>query len=492
MAQWFYKQNGQQYGPIDAAALKRMAIDGELEPSDLIWREGLPEWVAASQAKGLFPAAGGPMAPAAITRGVELPVSTVLPKQSAPSVAPARQRIIESMPQRESEETNRMSANEKKFLVGGIGIAVVIAAVFLTWFFGLRDTWEADHRAEVLHLSEEAVNFIHARKPAEGVKKFDELLQLVGNRKLNDADLTKAIAGARDTAEPAKQKIQEERRLAEILGTVRNLQTQANVFVSAGEWRPGIDKYQQALDLIRQAGTSSPEMAAAITQITNAKKTAEARLQTVQRKQEEEEQAKGELLRRVDTYPKYEEKTQPFLDAIIRTQSDLEVGINNGDFGSRVQDMNFRYNKWVAALSPAEKTYPSALMLERVLNSYTRSQKRWSAKLGKHPEYYRPYYYSDSMRQFEWTVAGSCLKLTTRMMGQKDIFESTECPGCGGKGTLTCPHCEGKKLCPTCGGHSTKENGPSCCNGDNRCQVCLGTGTVQCPMCGGTKKTPGK
>jgi len=55
MAEWFYQRNGQKLGPLDTAALKRMAIAGELDPSDLIWREGMAQWAKASQAKGLFP-----------------------------------------------------------------------------------------------------------------------------------------------------------------------------------------------------------------------------------------------------------------------------------------------------------------------------------------------------------------------------------------------------------------------------------------------------
>lgn len=55
MAEWYYQKNEKKRGPVDTASLKRMAIDGELDPSDLIWREGLAQWVPASQAKGLFP-----------------------------------------------------------------------------------------------------------------------------------------------------------------------------------------------------------------------------------------------------------------------------------------------------------------------------------------------------------------------------------------------------------------------------------------------------
>lgn len=62
--QWFYAANGSQAGPVDTAELKRLAGEGALEPTDLVWKEGLPEWVPATKVKGLF-ASGEPEAGAA-------------------------------------------------------------------------------------------------------------------------------------------------------------------------------------------------------------------------------------------------------------------------------------------------------------------------------------------------------------------------------------------------------------------------------------------
>ncbi len=55
MAQWFYMRDDQKRGPVDTATLKQLGMSGELAPTDPIWREGLTQWVWASQAKGLFP-----------------------------------------------------------------------------------------------------------------------------------------------------------------------------------------------------------------------------------------------------------------------------------------------------------------------------------------------------------------------------------------------------------------------------------------------------
>ncbi len=54
-ASFWYESNGEQKGPIPAAQLKQMATAGQLKPTDMIWREGQPDWVAAGTVKGLFP-----------------------------------------------------------------------------------------------------------------------------------------------------------------------------------------------------------------------------------------------------------------------------------------------------------------------------------------------------------------------------------------------------------------------------------------------------
>jgi len=60
MADWFYHKNGQQQGRIDGGTLKQMVDSGQILPDDLVWQEGMAQWMKASQVKGLFAAPGGP------------------------------------------------------------------------------------------------------------------------------------------------------------------------------------------------------------------------------------------------------------------------------------------------------------------------------------------------------------------------------------------------------------------------------------------------
>ena len=51
---WYYAQNNERKGPMPFAKLKAMAADGWLGPDDLVWRQGMTNWIPARDADGLF------------------------------------------------------------------------------------------------------------------------------------------------------------------------------------------------------------------------------------------------------------------------------------------------------------------------------------------------------------------------------------------------------------------------------------------------------
>lgn len=57
--EWYYTANGQQQGPVTAADLKKIAQARTISREDLVWKEGMPNWVPAKNVKGLF--GGGAM-----------------------------------------------------------------------------------------------------------------------------------------------------------------------------------------------------------------------------------------------------------------------------------------------------------------------------------------------------------------------------------------------------------------------------------------------
>lgn len=56
-ADWFYSVADTRQGPVTEDDLKRLAATGQLKPSDLVWQDGMPDWVEARTVPALFPAA---------------------------------------------------------------------------------------------------------------------------------------------------------------------------------------------------------------------------------------------------------------------------------------------------------------------------------------------------------------------------------------------------------------------------------------------------
>ena len=51
---WHYCKDGQSLGPVDNRTLKQLAASGTLLPADLVWAEGMAEWIPATKVRGLF------------------------------------------------------------------------------------------------------------------------------------------------------------------------------------------------------------------------------------------------------------------------------------------------------------------------------------------------------------------------------------------------------------------------------------------------------
>ena len=53
-ANWYYTKNKDREGPVTPAQLKQLASKGWLAPDDLVWKEGMPNWLPARKVRGLF------------------------------------------------------------------------------------------------------------------------------------------------------------------------------------------------------------------------------------------------------------------------------------------------------------------------------------------------------------------------------------------------------------------------------------------------------
>jgi S1-C subfamily serine protease len=57
---WYYMSGQQRRGPVSTAEFRQLAAAGNISPTDLVWTEGMPNWIKADSVKGLLPQAGNP------------------------------------------------------------------------------------------------------------------------------------------------------------------------------------------------------------------------------------------------------------------------------------------------------------------------------------------------------------------------------------------------------------------------------------------------
>ena len=52
---WYYVKSGQRFGPISSRQLRELAERHAIAGGDLVWKEGLKDWIPASKVEGLLP-----------------------------------------------------------------------------------------------------------------------------------------------------------------------------------------------------------------------------------------------------------------------------------------------------------------------------------------------------------------------------------------------------------------------------------------------------
>lgn len=83
--EWHYAKHGKQEGPVDTATLQEKLQTGEVAPTDLVWKEGMPEWKPAAEVPELTVASAAP-SPAVPGPGGPTPGPVRNVQQPAPAV----------------------------------------------------------------------------------------------------------------------------------------------------------------------------------------------------------------------------------------------------------------------------------------------------------------------------------------------------------------------------------------------------------------------
>lgn len=153
-SQWSYKHRQERLGPVSSSKLKELAASGQIEPSDLVWREGMAEWTPASGLKGLFPEAelGDSTLPISVLT-VPPPIPTrpkavpppipPRPKVAPPPVPPRSKGVPPPVPpRRQPADAETAHASElkpgrmltpKRFAFVGIAAVLFIGASVIFW-----------------------------------------------------------------------------------------------------------------------------------------------------------------------------------------------------------------------------------------------------------------------------------------------------------------------------------------------------------------------
>ncbi len=131
--EWHYTQNGQPAAtPVSTAELKQLVAAGRLQPTDLVWQEGMANWVPASSIKGLF----------SLNRSGEVPAPTSPAESGRERAEPTRPREKEKekeKPREREASSRRREADNQPAATGELTSSSVLLEMhpFLVLFLSL-------------------------------------------------------------------------------------------------------------------------------------------------------------------------------------------------------------------------------------------------------------------------------------------------------------------------------------------------------------------
>ncbi len=152
--QWFYTEDGKQQGPISSNELKSRAANGTMTPDELVWKEGMSEWVPARRIKGLFTAATASASPPPLPPMMDGEVS-MLQKNAATSEpesdatpdstpAPTADQGAEPRQTGDSNSADESAGAKPTYsesILGGIVVGIVVSVIFSVFQRLFYGTW---------------------------------------------------------------------------------------------------------------------------------------------------------------------------------------------------------------------------------------------------------------------------------------------------------------------------------------------------------------
>ena len=146
--QWYLARDGQQYGPLSEAELGRFVELGHLQPTDLLWREGFPDWRPAMV---VFP-------PHAPTMG--RPASPARPTGPAAARFGAARPAPQSRAGR-SRQGPRGSYSQPEYAPRRRGLRRTLIAIVLIALLSAGGWYGSTHREGLIKLMQKYASWIH-------------------------------------------------------------------------------------------------------------------------------------------------------------------------------------------------------------------------------------------------------------------------------------------------------------------------------------------
>lgn len=125
-AEWYYTTNKQQMGPVTWDELRELAESGILKSTDMVWSEGMPEWVKAINQKGLF----------SDDDGIEADTTPKKKGEAKPPPGRRKRRKDEDdedddEDERESKRKNREREQEKAKMGVALKVGLIVGGILL-------------------------------------------------------------------------------------------------------------------------------------------------------------------------------------------------------------------------------------------------------------------------------------------------------------------------------------------------------------------------
>jgi hypothetical protein len=157
---WYYTSEGKRMEPVTAGELRHLAEAGFLQPTDLVWKEGMANWAAASSIKGLIATTPPAPPPRAEPETTFEPAARIRPAVEEP---PRRRRAIEDdddeddRPRRRRRRASRGNHGLVIGLIIGGGVLVLLIVgiiIFVATRSGSFATYTVDLPAQATHTRE--------------------------------------------------------------------------------------------------------------------------------------------------------------------------------------------------------------------------------------------------------------------------------------------------------------------------------------------------